>query len=62
MGEVPPTGVYFCKPVNGESDSIDISAVVTYIKKIPEVAAVWYSSDIQLVQSIQKILNVQKLL
>jgi heterodisulfide reductase subunit A len=48
MGEVKPTGVYFSKPVNGLSDSIDISAIASYIKKIPEVESVWFSSDLQL--------------
>lgn len=54
-----PTGVFFSKPINGQSDSIDISAVATYIKSIPEVASIWYSSDIQL-SNADKIAEVIK--
>ncbi len=63
MGEVKPTGVYFSKPINGQSDSIDISEVATYIKKIPEVALIWYSSDIQLSEpeKMAEILNAKKI-
>lgn len=63
MGEVTSTGVYFSKPVNGLSDSIDISAVASYIKKIPGVESVWFSSDIQLSdpQKMAEILKTKKI-
>ncbi|GAI96199.1 unnamed protein product, partial [marine sediment metagenome] len=41
------TGVFFSDSVNGQSDVVDISEVATYIKRIPEVAEIWHSSDIQ---------------
>jgi heterodisulfide reductase subunit A len=42
------TGVFFIDSVNGKSDVVDISEVATYIKRIQEVAEIWYSSEIKL--------------
>ncbi len=51
MGEKKAIGVFFCNSLNGRSDVVDISEVAAYIKGISDVAEIWHSSDIQLIDT-----------
>lgn len=48
MAEQKPIGIYLCKSTNGHADVLDITEVSAYARKIPEVAVVWDTTDINL--------------